>query len=199
MLVMLIGKTCSGKNTIVTELKKRGWDVITTYTTRPIRKNERDGVEYRFISNKEFLEKEKNGDFIESKSYSVNGNTWFYGSPKEDILKATRDNNLHVIILTPAGVQDICKQLDNKSDKYQIYYLYADRLTILKRLNKRKDSNDSIKRRMDADEADFKDATNIANKIIYNDDARIADVANKIAEYSIQYLRNRIKGNYLLI
>ena len=54
MLTFIMGKTCSGKTRIVEELcKKYGYHKLVTYTTRPMRKAERDGVDYHFISAKE--------------------------------------------------------------------------------------------------------------------------------------------------
>ena len=45
MLTFIMGKTCSGKTRIVEELcKKYGYHKLVTYTTRPMRKAERDGV-----------------------------------------------------------------------------------------------------------------------------------------------------------
>ena len=35
--MVLIGKSCSGKDTVVKELKKMGYESIVTYTTRPMR------------------------------------------------------------------------------------------------------------------------------------------------------------------
>ena len=49
-----MGKTCSGKNAVVSELVKRGWSQIVTYTTRPRRRGEIEGREYHFLTDEEF-------------------------------------------------------------------------------------------------------------------------------------------------
>lgn len=188
MLTIIMGKTCSGKDTIVSELVKRGWSKITTYTSRPLRQGEKNGREYFYISEENFDSKVKSGYFAEYKSYVVNGNTWRYGSPSEEIIEASLDDKNHVIILTPSGVVDVLSFLSKYISDYHVnvIYLYANRNTILKRLKARKDKNDSIKRRMKADDEDFKDAISIANKIVYNDiSSRIEDVADKIINYSL--------------
>ena len=183
MLTIIMGKTCSGKNAVVTELADRGWSQIITYTSRPKRRGEKNGREYFYISDDDFANKINSGYFAEWKSYNVNGKTWYYGSPSEEIIEASLDDKNHVIILTPQGVEDTLAFLSKYISDYQIniIYLYANRSTILNRLQKRKDKNDSIERRMRADDIDFKNATSLANKIIYNNDSDIIqDVADKI-------------------
>lgn len=183
MLTIIMGKTCSGKNAVVTELADRGWSQIITYTSRPKRRGEKNGREYFYISEEDFANKINSGYFAEWKSYDVNGKIWYYGSPSEEIIEASLDDKNHVIILTPQGVEDTLSFLSKYISDYQIniIYLYANRSTILNRLQKRKDKNDSIARRMRADDIDFKNATSLADKIIYNNDSdSIADVADKI-------------------
>ncbi len=178
-----MGKTCSGKNAVVTELVNRGWSQIVTYTSRPKRRGEKNGREYWYVSEDDFTSKIKSGYFAEWKSYDVNGKTWYYGSPTEEIIEASLDDKNNVIILTPQGVVDVLAILKRYVVDYQIniIYLYANHNTILKRLKSRRDKNDSIERRMRADDIDFKNATSLANKIVYNNDSdSIADVADKI-------------------
>ena len=183
MLTIIMGKTCSGKNAVVKELVSRGWSQIITYTSRPKRRGEKNGREYFYISDDDFANKINSGYFAEWKSYNVNGKTWYYGSPSEEIIEASLDDKNNVIILTPQGVEDTLAFLSKYISDYQIniIYLYANRSTILNRLQKRKDKNDSIERRMRTDDIDFKNATSLANKIIYNHDSdSITDVADKI-------------------
>ena len=187
MLTIIMGKTCSGKNAIVSELKKRGWSQIITYTSRPKRRGEKNGREYWYISEEDFSNKIESGYFAEWKSYDVNGKTWYYGSPTEEIIEASIDDKNNVIILTPQGVVDVLAILKRYVVDYQIniIYLYANHKTILKRLKARKDKNDSIERRMKADDNDFANATNLANKIVYNNlSDKLADVVDKIIGYS---------------
>ena len=183
MLTIIMGKTCSGKNTVVSELVKRGWSQIITYTSRPKRRGEKNGREYWYISEDDFASKIKSGYFAEWKFYDVNGKTWYYGSPTEEIIEASLDDKNNVIILTPQGVVDVLAILKRYVVDYQIniIYLYSNHNTILKRLKSRRDKNDTIERRMRADDIDFMNAVNLANKIVYNNDSdSIESVADKI-------------------
>lgn len=103
-MLLLCGKSCTGKSTIQKELVEMGMTAIVTYTTRPKRENEVEGVAYHFISNEDFLEKEQQGFFAESTSYNVaTGETWYYGSALEDFA----DNK--VIIVNPYSLRQIRK------------------------------------------------------------------------------------------
>ena len=78
MLLILLGKTCSGKTTIAKELEmKHGFHRIPTTTCRPMRKGEIQDIDYHFISEEEFLEKIENSFFIEYKSYDTSSGRWY--------------------------------------------------------------------------------------------------------------------------
>lgn len=188
MLTIIMGKTCSGKNAVVSELVKREWSQIVTYTSRPKRRGEKNGREYWYITEDEFTDKIKDGFFAEWKSYDVNGKTWYYGSPSDEIIDASLDDKNHVIILTPTGISEVVDVLKGYSpnDNVNVIYLYSNRATILKRLKSRKDKNDSIERRMKADDEDFANAASLATKIVYNNESdSLPSVVDKIISYSI--------------
>ena len=54
-ILLLVGKTCSGKDTIQNELIKRGMEPVVSYTTRPPRHGEVDDKTYHFISESWYL------------------------------------------------------------------------------------------------------------------------------------------------
>lgn len=80
-IICLMGKSSTGKDTIFKhlladrelELKK-----IIPYTTRPIRDGERDGVEYYFRSEQDFLEMKRQGRIIEDREYHTLHGLWRY-------------------------------------------------------------------------------------------------------------------------
>lgn len=49
-LFILTGRAGSGKSTCLSFLETIGYKRIVTYTTRPPRNNEIDGVDYHFVS-----------------------------------------------------------------------------------------------------------------------------------------------------
>jgi len=84
-IILLLGKSGAGKDAIIKELK--GYDTIVSWTSRPIRENEENGVAYHFKTKEQFLSEMDN--FVETRSYNtlVDGipDTWYYGIHKEDV------------------------------------------------------------------------------------------------------------------
>ena len=177
MLIVLCGKTCSGKTTIADILSSDyGYKKIVTYTSRPPRQGEIDGYTYHFITDEEFHKKIKEGFFLEYKSYTVaDGSIWFYGSPKEEFYN---DEN-SVIILTPDGYEDFLKlNIPHKS-----IYIYANIDTIKERLISRGDDKAEAQRRIEHDNRDFKGLEYKVNDIVYNNKGEdINNVVSKIIE-----------------
>lgn len=167
MLLILLGKTCSGKDAIAKELvMKHGFYRIATTTSRPMRKGEKQDVDYHFVTEDEFKEKINDGCFIEYKTYDTTSGKWYYGTTYES-LNNIDDNGKYVIILTPDGYKELVEKL---SIYHKSIYVYANNSTIVNRLKKRKDKNDSIRRRLEHDNEDFKGVETIVDKIVYNND-----------------------------
>ena len=175
-ILVLIGKTASGKDTVVNNLvKKHGFKKLTTYTSRPKRKGEKDEVTYHYISEEDFKQRIKEGFFAEWKTYNTEFGVWYYGTALDD-LKMADDKT--VIILTPDGYRDI---LDKLPEKPKSIYIYANNATIKERLQKRGDDKDEAARRIKYDNEDFKGVDQLVDRIVYNNrEANIDDVVTII-------------------
>jgi guanylate kinase len=183
-LIIIAGKSGSGKDAVVNELCRRGYKRIKTYTTRPMRQHESQGNPYYFISEKEFKEKESKGFFLETKEYNTVKGTWYYGSPKKELLSQKNNTENRLIILTPSGVEDFTKETRDKKINAKIIYLRANSGTISKRLRRRGDNIKEVERRMAKDEKDFVAFEYFADKCIYNNSGSdICDIADIIDEY----------------
>lgn len=174
-MLILIGKSGSGKDAVAKELQKRGWERIITDTTRKPRGCEKNGVDYNFISDTEFFYRFINDYYIETKKYvTADEKIVSYGTPNFS------NKEKQFVILSPRSFTDINEKVSNTS-----VYLYANNSTIKNRLLKRGDDKDEIARRMTADSNDFKGIENEVDKIVYNDVGydikEIADKIEKIA------------------
>ena len=165
MAIIIFGKTASGKSRIVNELVKRGYKKIVTTTTRPARKGEVDGIDYKFITDDEFKELTNTRYFAEWKKYNTVDGTWYYGSPLDEI---SRSDNKSIVILTPDGYRDIKDELD----EHISIYIYANNKTIRNRLSKRGDKKEEADRRILHDNKDFKGAEELADRIFYKNDGK---------------------------
>ena len=177
-LLVLMGKSCSGKDTIANELVKYGYEKFVSYTTRPMRDGEIQDQTYHFISEDEFINKINNGFFLEYRKYlSANANgLWYYGTAKEDYKKESK----MVSILTPDGVNTLI----SKGINPKVIYIYANQITIKNRLLKRGDNKKEAERRMKADNVDFRGAEMLANRIIYNNEGKeLSEVVNEVLKW----------------
>ena len=108
MIIALIGASGSGKSTIEQELStNHGFDKIISYTTRKPREHEKNGVDYHFISNDDFIKLMNSGEMAEYDEYSQGR---LYGTLKQDYKIGNK-----VVVLTPNGVRQLknnCKEDD---------------------------------------------------------------------------------------
>ena len=78
-IVCLMGKSSTGKDTIFERLladRELGLKKIVPYTTRHIRRGERDGVEYFFKSEEDFLRLKEQGSIIGDREYHTFHGLW---------------------------------------------------------------------------------------------------------------------------
>lgn len=160
-MLLLCGKSCAGKDTIQKELVRMGMKSIVLYTTRPPRENEKDGVEYHFITKEDFLEKEKQGFFAETVYYDVaTGDRWFYGIAVKDL------SDDKAIIVNPHGLKQLRKI---ESLNTIAFYITAGEETIWNRLRERGDNAAEARRRLNADDKDFSDIEKYVDFSFSND------------------------------
>lgn len=195
MLIVLIGKTASGKTTVRDVLvEKLAFNPILTYTTRPMRKNERDGIDYHFITDDEFTKMEQAKEFIETTSYVKNDNIFKYGSTLRDYSTSAQHN---IMIVDATGVAPLVKYAKQHDIKTCIIMLDIDKDELVRRAMSRGDELTSIYDRLDQDDIRFKpliDEFHASNNqsfinaiVTINNSATPQDVANNIWSLAQQF------------
>ncbi len=105
-LIALTGKSASGKTTLAKMLTDNfRYDKVITYTTRPKRENEKNGVDYFFVTEEEFYDMIQNDRFVEYQEYKVDKETWRYGTEKNELY----NNKDAVIIVEVFGLLELKK------------------------------------------------------------------------------------------
>jgi guanylate kinase len=142
-MLILTGPSASGKTEVAKILiEKYHLQKFITYTTRPIRVNEVDGVDYHFVSVDKFLKMKQDEEFIETTYYNNN----HYGSRKLDC------SNDKVVILDPSGVNRFYQAL---KDQIVSVYLETPEDIRRKRMMERLDKEELIERRLTSDREVF--------------------------------------------
>lgn len=170
-ILILCGKSGSGKDWIQKLIiKNEKFKPIISWTSRPKRENETEGVEYHFCSKKEFEYMIKQNKLIEYRSYNtlLNGkeDTWYYGILKEDL---DLENERYVVILDLNGA----KSFMNYYGKENCHCVFVDASqTVRTERAKKRGSFDETEwnRRLKADEEDFEmhKVAEVIDKIVIN-------------------------------
>lgn len=155
-MIVLVGESASGKSSIERYLVDNyEYNKVVSYTTRQPRPNEADGVDYHFISVKEFENLKEQGFFAETAVY----NNWYYGTAKED---CTDDK---IAVLTPHGLRQI-----SKVDGINVLSFYIDvpRRDRLIKILQRGDDIEEAYRRSLSDVGQFDGIEDEVDCVIYN-------------------------------
>ena len=150
MNIILLGKSASGKDYTSNLLVKQGYEKIISYTTRPMRSNEKEGIDYYFVDLDTMLDMIKNHELLEYRVYHTVYGDWYYGVKKEENI----DNK--VIITDVQGCKEWIKEYGR--DKFKIYYLDCKDKVRLERAKNRDKGFDmrEWKRREKDDKKKFK-------------------------------------------
>jgi len=109
LLIILSGPSGAGKDAVLTRMKELGFPLkyITTLTTRPRRPEEKDKLDYHFVTLKKFQEMLANNELLEWAQ--VYGN--WYGVPKKDVKRALDSGQDTIIKVDVQGAATIKKIL----------------------------------------------------------------------------------------
>ncbi len=104
-LFVVSGPSGAGKGTVVRRALLRRPDIVLSVSasTRPARPGERSGVDYRFLSEEEFLAMRDRGEFLESAK--VYGH--YYGTPRQPVEAALQAGRDVIVELDVQGAQSV--------------------------------------------------------------------------------------------
>ena len=155
-IICLIGKSGSGKDTIIQKLH---YDlkipIAISFTSRPMRTGEIQDLTYHFVSDSYFEDnKEK---FIEQRLYKIinkdgTKGIWRYGLHRNSIKEG-----LNVVVVDPNGYEALRKYFGKEN--VLPFFIDCSDITRLNRILFRGDGGNKLEvmRRFAADEEDFKD------------------------------------------
>lgn len=111
-ILAIVGESCTGKSELESRLAKQGFHKAISFTTRPQRDGEVNGVDYYYITNEEFDKLEKENKLYEQTSYIVDGEVWHYGLTRESFV----NDKPNVVVINFDGLKQLLqrKELEDK-------------------------------------------------------------------------------------
>ncbi|MBQ1870844.1 MAG: guanylate kinase [Lachnospiraceae bacterium] len=154
----LMGKSATGKDTIYKKLLVKAPELktITTYTTRPMRSGECDGVEYFFTDEAGLNKLKEEGKVIECRTYDTVFGPWHFFTVDDGQIELT--DNDYLVIITPEACIEFLRYFGE--EKIVPLYITLPDGELLARALKRENSQetphyDEMCRRYLADLKDF--------------------------------------------
>ena len=183
-LVIITAPSGSGKTTLCKEILKKEDKVqfSVSHTSRKMRQNEKNGIDYYFVTNEEFMEGIDKNEFIEW-NYHFD---CYYGTSKSQIQKSIDKKNLILLELDVKGALSIQKLYPDQTVSIFVEPPSINDLQI--RLEKRgSDSEKIIAKRLQRIEFELSHKSNFDFTVV-NDKLEVA--TNQILEI----IRNETKG-----
>lgn len=169
-LIIISGTTCAGKGTVISKLLERNENMTLSisYTSRPMRGNEVDGVDYYFISREEFEQKIEHNDFLE---YAKVRYGEYFGTPKKEIEETLESGKDVILEIDVQGA----KQVKELFPETILIFIMAPSFTEVKRRIKARgfENNEQI---IDRFKTAYKEINEIPkyNYVVVNDEVENA-------------------------
>lgn len=160
-IFFVLGKSCSGKDTIFRYLKEKkelNLKTVVGYTTRPMRVGEENGKEYFFVGRDELEKLKWEGKIIECRDYDTVYGIWSYFTVDDGQINLGKYNYLYI-----GTLQSYMEMTKYYGDDVVVpLYIEVETGERLSRAVKREREQSNPKytelcRRFIADEEDFKE------------------------------------------
>ena len=187
MLLVISGPSGVGKGTLFKKLLQE--DPSTTfsvsYTTRGPRPNEKEGVDYHYVTRDEYDAMKEKGGFLESAEVHGNG----YGTPKQPVLDAMEKGLNMVLDIDPQGALQVMETMPGCVSVFILPPSYSE---LRRRLTERNtESPEHVERRLNNARGEIA-LMDRYQYLIVNDELekayeQLKDVVNAEKQRSVRY------------
>jgi guanylate kinase len=175
-VIVEVAKSSSGKDAILNKIVELYPSIktIVSYTSRPIREGETNGITYHYISDEKVKQMLNNNVFLEHRIYKTIKGDWVYGVSKNSF--DLKSDDIYIVILDLQGLKQLKQYLEdnNKSESLTSIYIKASGKTRLLRSLQRENNLDDdmckeICRRYISDEEDMLGAEEYCDYVVNNE------------------------------
>ena len=166
----------AGKNSVCDAVVEKCSDVVysISYTTRPIRTTEQDGVDYHFVSEEKFKKMIEEDAFLEWAEYLGH----YYGTSKKMVEETINRKMFIILAIETKGALQFMKR---RPDALSIFIFPPSMKELERRLRNRKtDAPDVIETRLDNARHEIADSVYYDRFVINDDIDRVSDEVIKM-------------------
>lgn len=184
--IIISSPSGGGKTTVVQHLLKKDKTIcrVVTATTRDPRTGEKDGRDYHFWTEKQFLTAIEKGQMLEWAKVHTN----YYGIPKKSVDGAMKKGLCPVLVIDVQGARTVSA----KYPQAVKIFIVPPSLKVLKeRIAARKDHTQNVALRLQTAKKELKEIKNY-HYVVLNDDLKtaVADTAAVIRAEKLKTERN---------
>ena len=179
-LIVISGPSGVGKGTIIKHLediyqeKKKKLYLSVSCTTREPREGEVEGVNYFYITEKEFKKRINKKDFLE---YNIYGTGKYYGTPKSNVINHLNEGYDVILEIDINGYKQI---KENFNDAVGIFIMPPDIQELYNRLkNRNTEDEELIRVRLETAEKEIAE-NYIYDHIVVNENNKSLEAAEEI-------------------
>lgn len=191
-LIVISGPSGCGKDTVVNEVLKKNkntWLSISM-TSRPIRKGEKEGENYYYVTKEEFEKAIKDNRLVEHAIY----NNHYYGTPSKNILNKLNKGIDVILVIEIQGALQIKEKVN---DAIFIFMLPPTIKELKRRLvGRNTESKDKIVSRFETAYREMNEVSKY-NYVVINDDVKLASEKINAILLSERCRVDRIEEIYL--
>ena len=180
-LIVISAPSGTGKTTVVKRLLEKIPNIIASvsFTTRPMRENEREGIDYFFVGKRKFETMVGDNQFIEHAT--VFGN--YYGTQKQSLSSNLKKGKNVILEIDWQGALQVKEKMPSC---IMIFLIPPSKQVLLSRLkNRGTDSKGEIENRFNHAVSDLNES-NKFDHVLVNDQIEVA----------VENIANCIEGNF---
>jgi len=173
---VITGPSGVGKGTLIERLLERvpELQLSVSATTRAPRTGEEDGRDYHFLNTAEFEHRIKEGDFVESATYSGNR----YGTLRQEVERRLAEGQSVVLEIELQGARQVREAMP---EAVQIFIAPPDPTVLRERLERRgTDSDEAIEERLSTADTELAARDEFPHVVVNDEVQKAADELERL-------------------